>query len=60
MKKLKIPRSLVLLIVFFYNVLDFNSTGLFQLQIVKGQEYENNSFYKRKEKLYFWSKRKYL
>lgn len=52
MKKLKIPRSLVLLIVFFI-MFSILIVRLFQLQIVKGQEYENNFILQTKEKLYY-------
>lgn len=50
MKKLKIPRSLVLLIVFFI-MFSILIVRLFQLQIVKGQEYENNFILQTKREI---------
>lgn len=50
MKKLKIPRSLVLLIVFFI-MFSILIVRLFQLQIVKGQEYENNFILQSKREI---------
>ena len=50
MKKLKIPRSLVLLIVFFIMFSNL-IVRLFQLQIVKGQEYENNFILQTKREI---------
>lgn len=50
MKKLKIPRSLVLLIVFFI-IFSILIVRLFQLQIVKGQEYENNFILQTKREI---------
>ena len=50
MKKLKIPRGLVLLIVFFI-MFSILIVRLFQLQIVKGQEYENNFILQTKREI---------
>lgn len=50
MKKLKIPRGLVLLSVFFI-MFSILIVRLFQLQIVKGQEYENNFILQTKREI---------